>query len=125
MFPLTKYRRSCVLSACAFIAIAFASKAYRGPAWRYSDAYVGDVMVVGFIYFVLSFFMISMSIRRKIIYVFGYALLVELFQATGIPNSWHLPAPFIYVFGSVFNFIDILAYLVGLALAGFLDRKIK
>jgi hypothetical protein len=44
---IASYRLRACLYSLLFIAVAFASKAYRGPWWRFSDAYIGDVMVVG------------------------------------------------------------------------------
>ncbi len=122
---IRKYRLYCIVLALFLLAVAFASKAYRGPCWHFANAYVGDVMVVGVFYFALSFFALSWSRINKALVVLAYAVLVELFQASGVPASWHLPAPFVYVFGSVFNFSDILAYIIGLILAVFLDNQIK
>jgi hypothetical protein len=125
MKSIQEYRLHCSALALLLLGIAFASKAYRGPWWHYANAYVGDIMIVGVIYFTLTLFAVSWSMPKKALCVFIYAVLVELFQATGIPASWNLPAPFVYVFGSVFSYIDILAYIVGLFLAGFLDNQIK
>jgi hypothetical protein len=119
---LASYRLHATVYSALFITLAFASKAYRGPWWRIADAYIGDVMVVGFLFFVLSALLPRLATARKFWIVFVYAVLVELFQATGLPASWHLRPPLSYAFGSSFDAIDLIAYAVGVLLAAFLDR---
>ncbi len=122
---LKSYRFRALLMAAVLLALAFASKYYRGPYWRFSNAYLGDVFIVGTLYFILSIAVPQQSALLKALIIALVALAVELFQATGIPASWGLPEPFSFVLGTAFDGADFLFYAVGLLLALGLDKRIS
>ena len=106
-----------------FLTLAFFSKWYSGPAWRFSDAYLGDVFIVASLYYCLSIFAPGLSRTIKFAAVAALALAVELFQATGIPGSLNLPKPFEFILGTSFDLKDFISYLAGLILAVAVDQK--
>lgn len=117
-------RRFAFLLSLFFLALAFATKYYSGPYWQFSDAYLGDVFIVAVLYFWLA----SGFPRRhpffKAATIFLIALAVELFQASGIPASWNMPEPFVFVLGSQFDFKDFIFYTLGLLMAVLVDWKL-
>ena len=119
----TSYRFRCLLIAFVLLALAFASKFYYGPYWRFSNAYLGDVFIVGTLYFFLSIGLPTLAPLKKALIIALVALCVELFQATGIPASWGLPEPFSFVLGTAFDWRDFIFYSIGLLLALGLDKR--
>ncbi len=75
--------------------------------------YLGDIVVIIFLYSLLSLFT-TISSKRKAIIVFIFAVTIELFQllnfSTGITYIDNL------VFGSTFDLLDIVAYAIGAAI---------
>ena len=111
-----------LLMAMVLLLLALASKVYRGPYWQFSNAYVGDIFIVGTLYFILSFAAPGFPPIKKAFTIGMIAVAVELFQATGIPASWGLPEPFSFVLGTSFDPRDFMFYGVGLIVAIILDR---
>jgi len=97
------------------------TKYYRGPLWRIVDGSIADILIVMFLYFCIVFVWKSISPVYPAMIVFCYALFIEFFQLTGIPQSWHLPPPWVHIFGSKFDVTDIFSYAIGIILALFLD----
>jgi len=118
------YRLIALLLSCGFLLFAVLSKLYRGPYWAFSDAYIGDVGIVACLYFGLSFAAPGLKPGLKLFLISAVAIFVELFQATGIPKSMNLPAPFVWVLGSHFDPVDFLFYFAGLLIAFFFDKRL-
>lgn len=88
---------------------------YKGPGWKWLRYYGGDVVVVAFLYFTLSFFYTGSALIRLSI-IAAIALVIELAQLFHLtPNNGSLLSTL--VFGSNFDYLDLFAYALGLALA--------
>ncbi|RLD09341.1 hypothetical protein DRI50_12270 [candidate division KSB1 bacterium] len=122
MFFRTYKKRSGVLSVI-FLILAFLAKWYAGPFWHIADAYLGDFFIVASLYFCLSLILPGVGRTKKIVAVAALAVVVELFQATGIPRSLHLPKPFEFILGTRFDVKDFISYLAGLMLAAAVDQR--
>ena len=109
------------LLSLLFLASAFFTKFYSGPYWRFADAYLGDVFIVACLYFALSIVCESRGALFKFAAIAALAIVVELFQATGIPASLNLPKPFVFILGTSFDPKDFLFYFAGLCLAVVID----
>lgn len=86
-----------------------------GPGWQFFRFYVGDVVAVAFLYFVLSLFWAGSAYLRAAI-IGTIALAIELAQLFGLTpkngNFWTQ-----ILLGSHFELWDLVAYGVGLTLA--------
>ncbi|HEY9811707.1 MAG TPA: DUF2809 domain-containing protein [Halomicronema sp.] len=96
---------------------------YRGPGWVWLRYYGGDIVAVAFLYFTLSLFYTgSPPIRFSIIATIALFIeLAQLFHLTP-PNGSLLST---LVFGSNFDYFDLLAYILGLFLAVAYDLSSK
>lgn len=57
---------------------------------------------------------------------FGWCVIVEVFQLTGLPEQWGLAwRPLMLVFGTVFSWWDLAAYAFGIAVAILPDGLIR
>jgi hypothetical protein len=117
-----KYRISAVIFSVLFLTVAVSGKIYRGPYQWLADAYIGDVAIVGCLYFWLALIFPSWRPSLKTLTIALVAVSVESFQATQIPKRWKLPRPFVFVLGSQFDANDFFCYAIGLTIAFFLDR---
>jgi hypothetical protein len=116
-----KYRLLSLIALLMFLAAAFASKYYQGVGQVFAEAYLGDLFIVGCLYFGLGMFLPKMAMWIKAGLIGLVALLVESFQATGIPASWGLPAPFSFIMGTAFDPRDFLFYALGIISAVIVD----
>ncbi len=116
------YVRCSAALALAFLLCALASKAYHGPYWRLAEAYVGDIFIVACLYFLLTLLRPQWSWMLKSFVIGGIAVAVEAFQASGIPEAWGLPKPFLYILGTKFDPTDFACYAFGLWCAYLCDR---
>lgn len=100
-----------------YLFLAVASKFYTGPFEKIATIYLGDLFIVGWLYF---FVVAICPVFRPLLtggIVFALSVLAELFQATGIPSWPGIPSWIVFWTGSVFDPIDILVYAVGVLLA--------
>ncbi|RQW02123.1 DUF2809 domain-containing protein, partial [candidate division KSB1 bacterium] len=111
----------CLFVSSFALALAFASKYYAGPHQRFADAYLGDVFIVICLYFWLALLWPQLHVLTKFALIAGLAIGVELLQATGLPASLRLPAPFVFVLGTSFDQRDFLFYGTGLMVAVLFD----
>jgi hypothetical protein len=116
-----KYRQFSLVVLLLFLAAAFASKIYRGVGQVFAEAYLGDLFIVGCLYFGLGMILPQTAVWKKAGLIGLVALSVESFQATGIPASWKLPAPLSFVLGTSFDPRDFLFYALGLFIAVIVD----
>lgn len=113
-----------LILAVIFLSVAIFSKIYQGPYQSQIDAYLGDVGVVGFLYFILSIFSPKQRPMWKALIIALVATAVEMFQLTGIPRTLELPVPFVFVLGTSFDPYDFGCYFVGILLALMIDQKL-
>ena len=119
---VTCYRIYCLIVSLVALSLAFWSKFYDGPYWRFADAYLGDVFIVICLYFWLALFRPGLHILTKFALIAALAFGVELFQATGLPAALNLPEPFVFILGTSYNAFDFLCYGSGLLCAVFFDQ---
>lgn len=94
---------------------------YRGVYWQYVRSYVGDWLVVQFIYLIARFW-----ITHRWRYVLAIAILlfaitvevVQLLAADVIPRTFAMEV----TIGSTFDPVDMLAYLAGLVTVLIIER---
>ena len=103
--------------------LAILTKLYRGPGWVALNAWAGDVGIVICLFFLLAAIFPGLKPIVKLLIIAFIAVSVECFQGTGIPGSWNLPAPFVWVLGSQFDPRDFIFYAIGLGIAFVLDLK--
>jgi hypothetical protein len=85
---------------------------YRGAYWQYVRAYMGDWLIVQFIYLIARFWI---SVRWR--YILAIAILlfaigieiVQLLAAGSIPRTFAMEI----TIGSTFDPVDVLAYILG------------
>jgi hypothetical protein len=116
-----KYRLLSLIVLLLFLGAAFASKFYRGAGQVFAEAYLGDLFIVGCLYFSLGTILPKMAMWKKAGLIGLVAVLVESFQATGIPASWGLPAPLSFIMGTAFDPRDFLFYALGIFIAVLID----
>ena len=119
MLHSTRFRIGVTLFILCVLGIL--TKYYRGPFWRIVDGSLADILIVMFLYFCIIFIWKSIAPVYPAVSVFCYALFIEFFQLTGIPQSWRLPPPWVHIFGSKFDVTDVFAYAIGITLAVLLD----
>ncbi|MBN1479366.1 DUF2809 domain-containing protein [candidate division KSB1 bacterium] len=120
--PLAIYRRVCFVTSSVALALAFLSKYYSGPHFRFADAYLGDLFIVICLYFILAGSYINLGIMQKFIVIMAIACFVELFQWTKLPAQLNLPEPFVFILGTSFDPLDFVFYGMGLTIAVLLDK---
>jgi hypothetical protein len=117
------YRKKATLFALAFLSFAICSKIYRGPFWRIGHAYLGDVGIVAFLYFLVALLCQKWQPIKRVVIVALFSLFVELLQLTHLPRNLALPDPVIFVIGAKYDPVDYLCYIIGLAIAFLLDSR--
>ncbi len=80
----------------------------------FARGFVGDILIVIFIYSVIKFFLKDRPPLHIAAGVFFFAVFVEFIQYTGIPKHFH-PHSIITILtlGSTYDPLDIAAYAVG------------
>src|SRR5258707_5741218 len=97
---------------------------YRGPFWPFVRGYMGDWLVVQFIY-VIARLWISYRLRYQLaVCVFLFALFVEVVQLLTAGSIPHTFAAEVTV-GSTFDPGDIVAYALGLVTVLLTERYWK
>lgn len=90
-----------------------------GPA----ASLLADALYAALVYLIVAFLAPRTAPARVAAIAAGLCVIVELFQLTGVPSrlaeAWPLTA---LVLGTTFVAWDLVAYLVGAALAGLADR---
>lgn len=85
---------------------------YRGPYWSFVRGYMGDWLVVQFIYLIARFWIANRYYLAGGVLLLG--LLVEIIQLSG---AGLIPHTFVaeITIGSTFDPLDIVCYVFGLA----------
>jgi hypothetical protein len=122
---MTRYRIWSLPVAFILLACAFAGEFYTGPSRNLVNPYAGDFFIVGWLYFLLSFVAPRLSPRWKWVIIFGFATAIELFQATGIPNSPSIPRWLVFWIGNTFAPWDLVCYAAGTLLAVVIDVPLR
>jgi hypothetical protein len=97
---------------------------YRGPFWPFVRGYMGDWLVVQFIY-VIARFVIGFRWRYRLaiaIFLFSIGVeIVQLISTASIPRTFAAEV----TIGSTFDALDIAAYALGLVTVLFTERYWK
>ncbi len=122
MSPATTARIRIYLPPClCALTTGLVSLCYSGPGRELVRGYLGDILIVIFLYYLLSIAWQSTAWRRGIS-VLLLACLLEFNQL--LTWSAALPSPVrTLILGSHFDPADILAYFLGTAIAVGLDRR--
>ncbi len=98
------------------IALGLLSRRVR-LGWSLWDKSLGDVLYAVAAYLALALVWPAWPRRRLAALALAGCLLVETFQATGIPASYADSLVVRYLVGTTFSWHDVLCYVVGVALA--------
>jgi hypothetical protein len=118
---VTTYRIRAAAAATGFLLLALLSELYVGLWERIVNIYVGDLFIVGWLYFLVALCWPKLKPVVTGAIIFGVALSVELFQATGIPARPETPGWIVFWIGNVFDPLDIVVYPAGILLAMIAD----
>jgi len=97
---------------------------YRGPLWPFVRGYMGDWLVVQFIYVIARFWVNYRWHYRLAIIVFLFSILVEVvqyFAASVIPSTFVADV----TVGRTFDPVDIAAYALGVITVLLIDHYWK
>ncbi|MEP7285926.1 MAG: DUF2809 domain-containing protein [Chloroflexota bacterium] len=111
--PLRSHSRQFLYLLIILIGAVFVL-VYRGPYWPFVRGYMGDWLIVQFIYVIARFWISFRRRYRLAIAIFVFSLFVELIQffaAGSIPHTFAAEV----TIGSTFDPGDIAAYALGLA----------
>lgn len=88
--------------------------------------FIGDVLVVGVLYFFIRSFIIK-KIRYLTIYVFLFACFIEICQYFNLVSILHMENIKVakIILGSTFDLNDIFCYLVGTIILLAFERKLN
>ncbi len=97
---------------------------YRGPFWPYVRGYMGDWLVVQFIYRIARFWVPYRWRYALAIFIFLFALGVEVVQ---LLSGGSIPRTFAteITIGSTFDPVDLGVYALGLVTALFTERYVN
>lgn len=104
----------------AALAMGLSVLVYRGPGWKLYRAHGGDVAITAFLFFSLGL-LTPWGERRRLALVGALAVGVEFFQMARLPLGRSLLVEL--TVGTTFDWLDLLAYGVGLALAALAERR--
>ena len=105
-----------LLSLC-FLLFALASKSYTGPFHRFANHYLGDLFIVGWLYFLLLLVFPKLSPSLTAAVVLTISVFVEIAQAKLITKFPGVPSWILFWTGTTFDPLDLLVYLAGVSLA--------
>ena len=107
-----------ILSGAAFVLV------YRGPYWPFVRGYMGDWLIVQFIYGIARLWISSRWRYPLAVAVLLFSLVVELLQGLAAGSIPHTLAAELTI-GSTFDPLDVAAYTLGVATALFTERYWK
>ncbi|MER7846064.1 DUF2809 domain-containing protein [Kitasatospora sp. NPDC096077] len=88
--------------------------------------YAGDALYTVLVYALVVTVAPEVRPSRAALVAAGLSWLVELFQATGLPDEWGRHSGLVHlVLGSTFNPPDLAWYLVGAAVAALVHRALR
>jgi hypothetical protein len=113
-----------LLSFC-FLLLALGSKRLSGPFHQVANNYLGDLFIVGWLYFlvVLVFPRLKPAVTAAI--VFTMSAFVEIAQAYGLPLMPGLPDWVLFWSGAKFDPMDMAAYAAGAVLAALINLLVS
>ena len=106
-----------LLVSFSFLLLALASKSYTGSCHQFVNHYLGDLFIVGCLYFLLLLCFPNLSPLPLAALVLAVSVSVESAQAHVVPILQRLPHWIRFWTGTTFDPLDILAYCAGIALA--------
>lgn len=122
---MNRYRCWSLVASLVLLGCAFATRFCAGPLAEIVRPYLPDLFIVGWLYFCLSVVLPRLGLWTKGGITIGFASAVELFQATGIPDSPAMPRPLVFWIGNTFNRIDFVCYALGVLLAMGIDTVLS
>jgi len=105
-----------LLSFC-FLLLALASKSFTGSFHQFANHYLGDLFIVGWLYFLLLLVFPKLRPSLTAAVVFTMSVLVEIAQAHLVSILPGVPSWILFWTGTTFDPLDIFVYFAGVALA--------
>ncbi|MFD4656728.1 DUF2809 domain-containing protein [Kitasatospora sp. NPDC058444] len=113
-------------AAAGGVLAVVAGLAVRAAAGGDLAKYAGDALYTVLVYALVVLVAPRVRPVRAAVVAAGVSWLVELFQATGLPEEWGRRSGLVHlVLGSTFNPPDLFWYLVGAGCAGALHRVLR
>ena len=106
-----------------FLLLALGSKRVTGSIHEITNHYIGDLFIVGSLYFFILVVFIRLSPISTAVIVFAFSVLIEIAQAYVFPFLVGIPEWFRFWFGTTFDPFDIVVYFAGVALAVLADLQ--
>ena len=113
-----------LLSFC-FLLLALASKRFTGSFQQFANHYLGDLFIVGWLYFLLLLGFPKMKPALAAAVVFTISVTVEIAQASLVSTFPGIPNWILFWIGTTFDPLDIFVYLAGVALAVIIDLFVR
>lgn len=112
-----------ILSAVCFISCLLIVKFF--PNTQIIRGFVGDILIVLFMYFMLSV-LTNIKPLRLMVFILVFAFVIEFLQAFKLIDLLKLEDNIVaqWVLGSVFDPLDFMAYAMGTFSAYFADIKV-
>ena len=109
-----------LLALVAVIVLGLLSR-LRPIGWQLYDKSLGDVLYAVAVYLVLALVLYRWRPSRVALLALGLCLVIESFQATGIPARYAHVVAVRWILGTTFSWHDVGCYLVGIVAITVLD----
>jgi hypothetical protein len=113
-----------LLSFCYFL-LAVVSKRFSGPFHQFANNYLGDLFIVGWLYFLVLLVFPKLTPAITAVIVLTMSVFVEMAQAHCLPLLPGLPGWVLFWTGTKFDPMDIAVYFAGVALAALVDLLLR
>ena len=114
-----------LLSSFCYFLLALASKRFFGPFHQFANNYLGDLFIVGWLYFLVLIVFPKLKPAITAGIVFTMSVFVEMAQAHCLPLLPGLPSWVLFWTGTKFDPLDIAIYFAGAALAALTDLLLR
>jgi hypothetical protein len=122
--PTGRPRAVALLIAFCYLILAIVSKLYSGPSHIFVNHYLGDLFIVGWLYFLVLWIFPKLKLAVAAALIFTISVFVEFAQVYLRPISSGLPKWVLFWTGTMFDPLDLAAYSAGVALAVVTDHLI-
>jgi hypothetical protein len=113
-----------LLTLC-YLLLALVSKGFSGPFYKIANNYLGDLSIVGCLYFLVLFVFHWLKPAMTVAIVFSMFVFVEIAQAWCLPLLPTLPGWVLFWSGAKFDPMDIAVFFAGAALAALIDLFLR
>jgi hypothetical protein len=110
-----------LLLSFSFLLLALASKKYTGSFHQIANHYLGDLFIVGWLYFLLLFVLPELRPLIAAALIFTMSVSVEITQASLVSFFPGIPRWILFWTGTTFDPLDIFVYCLGVMLATITD----